>query len=325
MKKRILSGAQPSGQLHIGNYFGMIERMVNFQSNSDLFCFVANYHSLTSVNDKDQLEENTVEAFIDLLSLGIDSDKSTFWVQSHVPEVTELAWILSNFSSVGMMQRSTSYKDKIANGLKPNMGLFSYPILMASDILLFQSDMVPVGKDQKQHLEMTRDIASKFNNTYGDVFTVPEIEIEIRSFNKGDIVVGTDNKKMSKSYDNTIPIFGDSDTIYNQVMNIVTDSAGLNEIKDTDTPLFKIYSLFLDEGQKKKLYDRYNTPGLKYMDVKKELVDVIINYFADSKAKRNQLLLNRNEVNKKMNEGKIKAQKIARQTLSKVKNATGLL
>ncbi len=321
MKKRILSGAQPSGQLHIGNYFGMIERMIGFQSNSDLFCFVANYHSLTSIINKDELEKNTREAFVDLLALGIDPEESTFWIQSHVPEVTELAWILSNFSSVGLMQRSTSYKDKIANGLKPNMGLFSYPILMASDILLFNSDIVPVGKDQKQHLEMTRDIAIKFNNIFGDIFTIPEIEID----DSNDLIIGIDDQKMSKSYRNTIPIFGDCDTINQQVMNIVTDSAGLNEIKDTNTPLFKIYSLFLDAESKKELYDRYNTPGLKYMEVKKELVDIIINCFADQRARKNELLANEDKVSELMNLGKTKAQKIARETLSDVKRATGLL
>ena len=324
MKKRILSGAQPSGQLHIGNYFGMIERMVQFQEDSDLFCFVANYHSMTSIHDKAKLEENTREAFIDLLALGIDSDKSTLWIQSHVPEVTELAWILSNFASVGLMQRSTSYKDKIANGLKPNMGLFSYPILMASDILLFQSEMVPVGKDQKQHLEMTRDIATKFNNIYGDIFTIPEIEIEIRSYNKGDVVVGIDDQKMSKSYNNTIPIFAENDIIKNQVMNIVTDSAGLNEAKDKDTPLFKIYSLFLNDDSKKELADRYDTPGLKYMDIKKELIDTIINFFELNKSKREQLLKNDDEVNQKMILGRNKARQVAQETLSKVKNAVGL-
>ena len=321
MKKRILSGAQPSGQLHIGNYFGMIDRMVSSQSNADLFCFVANYHSLTSISNKDKLEKNTKEAFVDLLALGIDPIKSTFWIQSHVPEVTELAWILSNFSSVGLMQRSTSYKDKIANGLKPNMGLFSYPILMASDILLFNSDIVPVGKDQKQHLEMTRDIAIKFNNIFGDIFTIPEIEID----DSNDIIVGIDDQKMSKSYNNTIPIFGNHDSINNQVMNIVTDSAGLNDIKDTNTPLFKIYSLFLDDESKKELHERYNTPGLKYMEVKKELVDVIINYFAHQRKRRDELIANEDKVNDLMNLGKTKAQKIARETLSHVKQAVGLL
>ena len=321
MKKRILSGAQPSGQLHIGNYFGMIERMVQFQDDSDLFCFVANYHSMTSIHDKAKLEHNTRETFIDLLALGIDPEKSTFWVQSHVPEVTELAWILSNYASVGLMQRSTSYKDKIANGLKPNMGLFSYPILMASDILLFKSEVVPVGKDQKQHLEMTRDIAIKFNNLYGDILAVPEIEIDASN----DIVIGIDNQKMSKSYNNTIPIFAENDVIKNQVMNIVTDSAGLNDPKDKDTPLFKIYSLFLNNEFKKELADRYDTPGLKYMDIKKELIDTIINFFESNKSKREQLLKNDDEVNQQMILGQNKARQIAQKTLHEVKSAAGLL
>ena len=321
MKKRILSGAQPSGQLHIGNYFGMIERMIQFQNESELFCFVANYHSMTSINDKVKLEENTREAFIDLLALGIDPDQSTFWVQSHVPEVTELAWILSNFASVGLMQRSTSFKDKIANGLKPNMGLFSYPILMASDILLFQSEIVPVGKDQKQHLEMTRDIAIKFNNSFGEIFTIPEIEID----KSNDIVIGIDNQKMSKSYNNTIPIFADNDTIKDQVMNIVTDSAGLNEPKDKHTPLFKIYSLFLNDESKKELADRYDTPGLKYMEIKNELIETIISFFELQRSKREQLLVNPDEVNQKMILGQNKAKKIAQKTLQEVKSATGLL
>ena len=321
MKKRILSGVQPSGQLHIGNYFGMIERMIQFQNESELFCFVANYHSMTSINDKVKLEANTREAFIDLLALGIDPDQSTFWVQSHVPEVTELAWILSNFASVGLMQRSTSFKDKIANGLKPNMGLFSYPILMASDILLFQSEIVPVGKDQKQHLEMTRDIAIKFNNSFGEIFTIPEIEID----KSNDIVIGIDNQKMSKSYNNTIPIFADNDTIKDQVMNIVTDSAGLNEPKDKHTPLFKIYSLFLNDESKKELADRYDTPGLKYMEIKNELIETIISFFELQRSKREQLLANPDEVNQKMILGQNKAKKIAQKTLQEVKSATGLL
>jgi tryptophanyl-tRNA synthetase len=321
MKQRILSGAQPSGQLHIGNYFGMIERMIQFQNESELFCFVANYHSMTSINDKVKLEENTREAFIDLLALGIDPDQSTFWVQSHVPEVTELAWILSNFASVGLMQRSTSYKDKIANGLKPNMGLFSYPILMASDILLFQSEIVPVGKDQKQHLEMTRDIAIKFNNSFGEIFTIPEIAID----KSNEVVVGVDNQKMSKSYNNTIPIFADNDTIKNQVMNIVTDSAGLNEPKDKNTPLFKIYSLFLNDESKKELAERYDTPGLKYMDIKNELIETIISFFELQRSKREQLLASPDEVNQKMILGQNKAKKIAQKTLQEVKSATGLL
>ncbi len=319
--KRILSGVQPSGLLHIGNYFGMIKRMIDFQESSDLFCFIANYHSLTSLNDKEKLEKNTFTSFCDVLALGLDPSRSTIWIQSHISEVTELAWILSNFTSVGMMERSTSYKDKISKGLKPNMGLFSYPILMASDILLFHSDIVPVGKDQKQHLEMTRDIAIKFNNAFSDVLTIPEIDIDENT----NIVTGIDDQKMSKSYNNTIPIFGDDKYIKEQIMNIVTDSAGLNEPKDIDTPLFKIYSLFLTENQKKELKERYKTPGLKYLDIKNELYQCIMDYFADQRLQKDDYLNRPNDVSDLMALGKDKAKAVATKTLENVKKSIGML
>tara|TARA_B100000575_G_scaffold141117_1_gene112584 strand:- start:1961 stop:2926 length:966 start_codon:yes stop_codon:yes gene_type:complete len=321
MKKRILSGIQPSGQLHIGNYFGMIERMVSLQKESELFCFIANYHSLTSMSGSKKLEKNTFEAYVDLLALGIETEDSTFWIQSHVPEVTELSWILSNFTSVGLMQRSTSYKDKIANGLKPNMGLFSYPVLMASDILLYQSNIVPVGKDQKQHLEMTKDIALKFNNFYGDTFVIPEAEIDKNK----NLIIGIDGQKMSKSYGNTIPIFGEESQIKDQIMNITTDSAGLNDLKDTDTPLFQIFSMFLNDDELKILDDRYNTPGLKYMEVKNELFEKIIDYFSEQRKKRNELMNNPDDVVDLMKLGEEKARDIASKTLLKVKIAAGLI
>ena len=319
--KRILSGVQPSGLLHIGNYFGMIKRMIDFQESSDMFCFIANYHSLTSLNDKEKLEKNTFTSFCDVLALGPDPSKSTIWVQSHVSEVAELAWILSNFTSVGMMERSTSYKDKINKGLKPNMGLFSYPILMAADILLFHSDIVPVGKDQKQHLEMTRDIAIKFNNAFGDVLTIPEIDIDENM----NIVAGIDDQKMSKSYNNTIPIFGDEQYIKNQIMNIVTDSAGLNEIKDINTPLFKIYSLFMDKNQIEDLKERYNTPGLKYMDIKNELFEYIMEYFSDQRSKRDEYLSNPDSVYDLMKLGEEKAKSVAGETIESVKKSIGMI
>ena len=319
--KRILSGVQPSGLLHIGNYFGMIKRMIDFQESSDMFCFIANYHSLTSLNDKEKLEKNTFTSFCDVLALGLDPSKSTIRVQSHVSEVAELAWILSNFTSVGMMERSTSYKDKINKGLKPNMGLFSYPILMAADILLFHSDIVPVGKDQKQHLEMTRDIAIKFNNAFGDVLTIPEIDIDENM----NIVAGIDDQKMSKSYNNTIPIFGDEQYIKDQIMNIVTDSAGLNEIKDINTPLFKIYSLFLDKNQIEDLKERYNTPGLKYMDIKNELFEYIMEYFSDQRSKRDEYLSNPDSVYDLMKLGEEKAKNVAGETIESVKKSIGML
>ena len=319
--KRILSGVQPSGLLHIGNYFGMIKRMIDFQESSDMFCFIANYHSLTSLNDKEKLEKNTFTSFCDVLALGLDPSKSTIWVQSHVSEVAELAWILSNFTSVGMMERSTSYKDKINKGLKPNMGLFSYPILMAADILLFHSDIVPVGKDQKQHLEMTRDIAIKFNNAFGNVLTIPEIDIDENM----NIVAGIDDQKMSKSYNNTIPIFGDEQYIKDQIMNIVTDSAGLNEIKDINTPLFKIYSLFLDKNQIEDLKERYNTPGLKYMDIKNELFEYIMEYFSDQRSKRDEYLSNPDSVYDLMKLGEEKAKSVAGETIESVKKSIGMI
>ena len=320
-KKRILSGAQPSGLLHIGNYFGMIKRMIDFQDSSNLFCFIANYHSLTSISNKEELEKNTFNAFSDLLALGLDSEKSTVWVQSHVPAVTELTWILSNFTSVGLMQRSTSYKDKVANGLTPNMGLFAYPVLMASDILAFQSDIVPVGKDQKQHLEMTRDIAIKFNNTHGPIFTIPEIDIDENS----EIIFGIDGKKMSKSYNNTIPIFGSEEYMKNQIMNIVTDSAGLNETKDTDTPLFNMYALFLNDDEKNELKDRYATPGLKYMSIKNELYEHIMDYFSKQRALKQHYLDNPDDIFDLMDIGRKKAEVIASDTLSNVKKSIGMV
>ena len=204
IKQRVLSGIQPSGNLHLGNYFGMMSKMIDYQEKNDLFCFIADYHALTSNPSPKILSLNIFNAVCDFLALGLDPDKTTFWVQSDVPEVTELSWILSSQTSVGLMDRSTTYKDKIAKGLKSNMGLYSYPILMAADILLFNSNLVPVGKDQKQHIEMARDIAKRFNAHYGDVFVLPEPDI----VKETQIIPGVNGQKMSKSYNNTIPIFG---------------------------------------------------------------------------------------------------------------------
>ena len=238
IKKRVLSGIQPSGKLHLGNYFGMMSRMINYQDENDLFCFIVNYHALTTIQNKAELEKNTINAALDFLALGMDPEKSTFWVQSDVPQVTELTWLLSNMAGVGLMERSTSYKDKINKGIIPHMGLFSYPILMAADILLYGSEIVPVGKDQKQHLEITRDIAIRFNNIYGKgLLVVPSPDINVDTM----LVPGIDGQKMSKSYANTIPIFADEKLIKKSVMSITTDSAGINEPKDKDSPLFKIY------------------------------------------------------------------------------------
>ena len=321
IKKRVLSGIQPSGKLHLGNYFGMMSRMIDYQDKNDLFCFIVNYHALTTIRSKTELEENTINAALDFLALGMDPEKSTFWVQSDVPQVTELTWLLSSMTGVGLMERSTSYKDKIDKGLSPHMGLFSYPILMASDILLYGSDIVPVGKDQKQHLEITRDIAIRFNNTYGkDILVVPDPDINDSTM----LIPGTDGQKMSKSYGNTIPIFADEKVIKKSVMSIETDSAGINEPKNKDTPLFKIYSLFLNAEEKNILNDRYDTPGLRYGDLKKELLNKIIDYFSPYREERDYLLKNIDHVHSLLELGRDKASKVADVYIKKIRDAMGL-
>ena len=320
-KIRVLSGIQPSGKLHLGNYFGMMSRMINYQDKNDLFCFIVNYHALTTIQDRKTLEKNTLNAAIDFLALGLDPNKSTFWIQSDVPQVAELTWLLSNMTSVGLIERSTSYKDKISKGLTPNMGLFSYPVLMAADILLFGSQVVPVGKDQKQHLEITREIAKRFNNIFGETLVVPDEDIKENTM----LIPGTDGQKMSKSYDNIIPIFCSEDDLKKRVMSIVTDSAGINEPKDKNTPLFNIYSLFLDDKERDILEDRYNSPGLRYGDVKKELYESIIEYFSPFKKRREHLLNNLDEVYDILISGSKKASKVANANIAKVRQAMGLI
>ena len=319
-KLRVLSGIQPTGELHLGNYFGMMSRMIEYQNNSDLFCCIVNYHALTTIQDKNILKNNTINAAIDFLALGMDPQKSTFWIQSDIPQVAELTWLLSNMTSVGLMERSTSYKDKIDKGLTPHMGLFSYPILMAADILLYGSNIVPVGKDQKQHLEIARDIAIKFNNIYGDIFIVPEPDIEEKTM----LVPGLDGQKMSKSYGNTIPIFADDNKLKKIVMSILTDSAGIDDPKDKNTPLFKLYSLFLDNNEKKILSDRYDTPGLRYGDIKKELLEKIYEHFGPYKKRREYLLNNIDEVYDILNQGREKASVVASDYIDRTRKAMGI-
>ena len=319
-KLRVLSGIQPSGKLHLGNYFGMMSRMIEYQKNNDLFCFIVNYHALTTIKDKNILKNNTINAAIDFLALGMDPDKSTFWVQADIPQVAELTWLLSNMTSIGLMERSTSFKDKIDKGLTPHMGLFSYPILMAADILLYGSDIVPVGKDQKQHLEITRDIANRFNNIYGKILVIPEPDIKEETM----LIPGVDGQKMSKSYGNTIPIFTEERELKKMVMSIVTNSAGINEPKDKDTPLFKIYSLFLSSEEKKILSDRYDTPGLKYGDIKKELLERIYDYFSPYRQKREHLLQNLDEVYQTLEHGATKASVVANEYMDKIRKAMGI-
>ena len=319
-KMRVLSGIQPSGTLHLGNYFGMMSRMVRYQVENDLFCFIANYHAQTTIPTAQTLSENTFNATCDFLALGIDPEISTFWVQSDVPQVTELMWILSSLTSVGSLDRATSYKDKIAQGIKPNAGLYSYPILMAADILLFDAELVPVGKDQKQHLEMTRDIATRFNNSFGQTLIIPEPDIEKET----QLIPGVDGKKMSKSYDNTIPIFDSEENIRKRIMTIITDAADINEPKEKDTPLFQLFSLFLDKPDQSKLSARYDGEGLRYGDVKKELFQKVMDHFQPFREKRATLVSRPKEVRDILRLGAKKADIIAEEVLDRVKSSIGM-
>ncbi len=318
---RILSGIQPSGTLHIGNYFAMMKRMIEFQEDHELFCFIVNYHALTSLHDPAALRENTMSAVLDFLALGLDPDKAFFWIQSDVPEVTELTWIIGCQTSLGLLERSHSYKDKLAKGLPASCGLFTYPVLMAADILLYQADIVPVGKDQKQHIEITRDIAERFNSVYGETFVLPEPLIS------DDIAVipGIDGQKMSKSYGNTINIFEDEKSLKKKVMKIVTDSKAVEEPKDPDTcNLFALYRLFADKPKQDEMRERYLRGGLGYGEVKKELFGLIWDYFRPFRERRAEFARDMGEIAGIMKKGAEKTRAVAVPTLELVKRRTGL-
>ena len=319
---RILSGIQPSGSLHIGNYFGMMKPMIEYQEVGELYCFIVNYHAMTSVTDGKQLATGTLDAAMDFLALGLDPDRSIFWVQSDVPEVAELTWILNNVTPVGLLLRSHSYKDKIAQGLSPNHGLLSYPVLMAADILLYQSEKVPVGQDQQQHLEIARDIAIKFNHLFGETFVIPEAEINPNI----PTVLGLDGRKMSKSYDNTIEIFTAEEGLRKKIAGIVTDSTPVADPKDPEKcNLFAIISLFLSEHEKTDLAERYRRGGLKYNEVKNELFDRIWEFFRSAREKREQLEQTPDHVREILKAGAEKARAKALPTLELAKERVGLV
>jgi len=318
---RILSGIQPSGTIHIGNYFGMIKKMIESQDQGDLFAFIASYHAMTSVKDKEVLEKNIFEAAVNFLALGMDPEKSTFWVQSDVPEVLELYWILSNHTPMGLLERAHSFKDKTARGIAANHSLFSYPVLMAADILLFDSNIVPVGKDQIQHLEMTRDIANTFNNAYGEILIMPEAKVD----ENVATVPGTDGAKMSKSYGNTIDMFGTKKGIKKQVMKIVTDSKELDEPKEWENcNIYKLCELFMNKEELKELQVRYATPGEGYGHFKLSLLDKINEHFAPYVQKREYLLNNPDEVKDILAYGAKKARVVASEKLKQIRDAVGL-
>lgn len=320
---RILSGIQPSGTIHIGNYFGMIKKMIEAQNDGELFAFLASYHALTSVKDKEFLEKNSYEAAINFLALGIDVEKSTFWIQHDVKEVLELYWILSNHTSMGLLERAHSYKDKTARGLTANHGLFSYPVLMAADILLFDSNIVPVGKDQIQHVEIARDIANSFNNAYSkEIFTLPLAKVD----ENVATVLGTDGAKMSKSYNNTIDMFASAKVRKKQVMGIVTNSTPLDEAKEwQNCNVYNLCKLFMNEDELKTLQKRYETPGEGYGHFKQTLLEKINEYFAPYEEKRNYYLNNLKEVREILDFGAKKARKIAQNKMEQVRDCIGLI
>ena len=318
---RVLSGIQPSGDLHIGNYFGMMKPMIEYQETSELYCFIVNYHAMTSVLDAKKLATGTIEVALDFLALGLNPEKAIFWVQSDVPEVTELTWIFNNFTSVGLLLRSHSYKDKIQQGIAPNHGLLSYPVLMAADILLYQGERVPVGKDQQQHLEITRDIAMKFNSTFGETFVVPEAEINPNI----PLVVGMDGRKMSKSYNNTIEIFCDEKELKDRIARIVTDATPVADPKDPDRcNLFITISLFLSQEEKAELAQSYRAGGLKYSDVKKDLFARMWEYFRPAREKRRELQKDLGVIRNILKTGAQKARTKAAPTLDLVRERVGL-
>lgn len=319
---RSLSGIQPSGILHIGNYFGAIKQFVELQDQYEGFYFLANYHALTSSPNGENLKQNTIEVILDYLALGLDPEKSTLFLQSDVPEHTELAWILANVTPMGLIERAHSYKDKIAKGIKPNMGLFTYPILMAADILMYDPDIVPVGKDQKQHVEITRDIAIKFNETYGkEVFKLPKEKI-VESV---AVVPGTDGDKMSKSYGNVINMFFSKKELKKQIMSIVTDSTPLEEPKNPDNNITKLYSLFATEAETEELKQKFLAGNFGYGHAKTELLDKFMDYFTPFREKREELVNNMDYVYEILQKGAEKARSIATVKMDEVRSVVGLL
>ncbi|NOQ67003.1 MAG: tryptophan--tRNA ligase [Desulfobacterales bacterium] len=318
---KILSGIQPSGQLHIGNYFGMMLPMIRNMEKSELYAFIVNLHALTSVHDQEKLAMGTLEAAADFIALGLDPERCIFWVQGDVPEVTELTWILSTITSMGLLERCHSYKDKVAKGLAPSHGLFSYPVLMAADILLYQAEIVPVGKDQKQHLEVARDIGIRFNHVFGETFVIPEPAIE----ESVATVPGIDGQKMSKSYGNTIPIFLEGKQLKKGVMAIQTDSTPVEEPKDPDAcNLYNIFKLFAPVDRLAEVRKLYVEGGAAYGYIKQELVDLIEDYFKDAREKRAELLQDKESLKKILAQGAHKAREKAAPTLDLVRKRVGL-
>jgi tryptophanyl-tRNA synthetase len=318
---RILSGIQPTGTLHIGNYFGMIQRAIALQAEGEAFYFIADYHALTSVRDPKMLRENCRRVAVDFVACGFDAERGALFMQSDVPQVTELAWILSTVAPMGLLERAHSYKDKISRGMQASAGLFTYPVLMAADILIYDSDIVPVGKDQKQHIEITRDLAVKMNETFGEIFKLPEARIHAAT----ETVPGIDGQKMSKSYGNTIDIFGDEKETRKRVMSIVTDSKPVEAPKDPATStIFQLYALIASKEEIAEMRGRFQKGGTGYGDFKKQLADRLWEHFSPMRKRREEILTNGSYIDNVLARGAQRANEIADQVMSLVRNAVGL-
>ncbi len=318
---RVLSGIQPSGKLHLGNYFGMMKPALELQETGDAFLFIADYHALTSVSDPDVLRQATRDVALDFLACGLNTVKTVFYRQSDVPEIQELTWLLSIVTPMGLLERCHSYKDKVVRGLLASHGLFSYPVLMAADILGIQSDVVPVGQDQKQHVEVTRDIAIKFNQKFGDVFKIPEPAIR----RTVAVVPGVDGQKMSKSYHNTIDLFGSAADTKKAVMRIVTDSKTVEDKKDPERcHVFALYRLFVTEAEAGAMAERYRAGGLGYGEVKKALCERLQAYFEPYRKQRDELQRDPERVNQVLRDGAVRARVEILKTLKAARRAVGL-
>lgn len=321
MKKRILTGIQPSGILHIGNYFGAMKNAIELQNEGETLLFIADLHSLTVTPKPEDLRERVKRVALDFLACGLDPEKTLFFRQSDIQEVCELTWILNCLTGLGLLERAHSYKDKIAKGFVPNNGLFSYPVLMAADILMYQSNLVPVGKDQKQHLEMTRDIAIRFNQTYEELFVIPEPLIS----ESVAVIPGTDGQKMSKSYNNTIEIFAEEKAARKKFMSIPTDSKGLEEPKDPDhCNVFQLYKLFATKAQQEEMAAKYRAGNYGYGHAKQALFEAYMDYFAPMRKRRAELEKDPGFIEDVLKKGAENARSIAEETMRRVRSAVGL-
>jgi tryptophanyl-tRNA synthetase len=319
-RKRILSGVQPSGKLHLGNYFGAIKQHIALQDEAECFYFIADYHALTTIQNPKELSENVRDVALAYLALGLDPDKAIFFRHSDVPEVTELTWILSTVTNMGLLERAVSYKEKVEKGIEASVGLFTYPMLMASDILIYRSHVVPVGKDQVQHIEMTADIAGRFNRAYGEVFPIPTYRLD-----KQSKVPGLDGQKMSKSYGNTIDIFAEGKPLLKTIKSIVTDSTPVADPKDPERcTVFALYTLFASAEEAAALAARYRAGGMGYGEAKQMLYEKIEAYFAPARKRRKELAENPAYVEEILRKGAQRARAEAQRTMAKARAAVGL-